>query len=115
LDSTGSDPEQILVQTTINLTQPFESHPCRRDRIFRKFNRIAVMPVQLTKVVLMQNGKSQFQGVDERGDLDERRLAMDKKPVACECKPPGRVRSFHGGHDTNDKRQSIVNRIMIRG
>jgi hypothetical protein len=49
------------------------------------------MPIQLAKVVPMKNGEAQFLEIDEIGYLDEGRFGANKKPVACECKPPSRA------------------------
>jgi hypothetical protein len=52
LNGPGCDPEQVFIQTTINLAQLLKSHPYRRNSSFSHLDSIAGLIVEPTQVVL---------------------------------------------------------------
>jgi hypothetical protein len=52
LNCPGCNPEQVFIQTTINLAQPLKGHSCWRNRSFGYFGSITRLIVESAQVVL---------------------------------------------------------------
>jgi hypothetical protein len=52
LNCPGCDPEQVFIQTAVQLEQAFEGHACRWIRTFSDFGSITRSAVEPTQIVL---------------------------------------------------------------